>query len=102
MVEQTLWQTALRTENRANPYPFYAELRKTPVARQPDGTYVVSTYREVVRCSTTPGSARTYKRPGATRPGAALKVGATPNRQVVIEPNIITQDPPEHDRIAAG
>ena len=37
------------------------------------------------------------KRPGATRPGAALKAGATPNTQVVIEPNIITQDPPEHD-----
>jgi cytochrome P450 len=34
--------------NRANPYPLYAELRKTPVARQDDGSYVVSTYREIV------------------------------------------------------
>jgi cytochrome P450 len=33
--------------NRANPYPLYAELRKTPVLRAPDGSYVVSTYREV-------------------------------------------------------
>ena len=35
-------------ENRANPYPFFDELRKTPVARQPDGIYVVSSYRELV------------------------------------------------------
>ena len=44
----TPWQQALLYENRANPYPFYAELRKTPVSRQPNGSYVVSTYREIV------------------------------------------------------
>src|SRR5215467_3051282 len=44
----TPWQQALLYENRANPYPFYAELRKTPVSQQPDGSYVVSTYREIV------------------------------------------------------
>src|SRR6516162_4975272 len=48
MAEQTPWQQVLRYENRANPYPFYAELRKTPVSRQPDGSYVISTYREIV------------------------------------------------------
>ena len=49
MVEETPWQQSLRYENRPNPYPFYEELRKTPVSRQPDGSYVVSTYREVVQ-----------------------------------------------------
>ena len=34
--------------NRADPYPLYADLRKTPVTRQDDGSYVVSTYREIV------------------------------------------------------
>ena len=39
--------------NRANPYPLYAELRKEPVSWQEDGpteagTFVVSTYRELV------------------------------------------------------
>ena len=34
--------------NRADPYPLYAELRRTPVTRQDDGSYVVSTYREIV------------------------------------------------------
>ncbi|MEU2053138.1 hypothetical protein [Streptomyces bungoensis] len=48
MVEETPWQQALRYANRANPYPFYEALGKTPVARQPDGTHVVSTYREIV------------------------------------------------------
>src|SRR3954451_9425894 len=33
--------------NRADPYPLYAELRKTPVFRAPNGAYVVSTYREI-------------------------------------------------------
>src|SRR6516225_8285584 len=48
MANLTPWQQALLYENRANPYPFYAELRKTPVSRQPNGSYVVSTYREIV------------------------------------------------------
>ena len=34
--------------HRPNPYPLYARLRETPVSRQEDGTYVVSTYREIV------------------------------------------------------
>ena len=54
MAEETPWQQALRYANRANPYPFYDELRKTPVARQPDGIYVVSTYRELVAAAPRP------------------------------------------------
>ena len=38
MDAQTPWQKALLYESRANPYPFYAELRKTPVSRQPEGS----------------------------------------------------------------
>jgi cytochrome P450 len=39
--------------NRANPYPLFAELRRVPVSWQeggpsPEGTFVVSTYRELV------------------------------------------------------
>lgn len=99
MVEETPWQQALRKTNRANPYPFYAELRKTPVARQPDGTYVVSTYREIVQLLHDPRvSSDVTKRPGATPVGAEVEAGSSPITQVVIEPNIITQDPPEHDR----
>lgn len=99
MVEETPWQQALRDENRANPYPFYAELRKTPVARQPDGTYVVSTYHEVVQLLHDPRvSSDLSKRPGATLPGAQVGPGSSPLNQVIVAPNIITEDPPEHDR----
>jgi cytochrome P450 len=85
-VEETPWQQALRYANRANPYPFYAELRKTPVSRQPDGSYVVSTYREVVQLLHDPRvSSDMRKRPGAT---------PTTNP---FEGTIITEDPPEHD-----
>ncbi|MBT2235796.1 cytochrome P450 [Nonomuraea sp. NEAU-A123] len=86
MAEETAWQQALRKASRANPYPFYEELRKTPVARQPDGSYVVSTYRELVQLLHDPRvSSDPRKRPGAIP-------GADP-----LEANIIEMDPPEHD-----
>ncbi|MEU6770836.1 cytochrome P450 [Streptomyces sp. NPDC046759] len=101
MVEETPWQQALRYANRANPYPFYEELRKTPVARQPDGTYVVSTYREIVALLHDPRvSSDPRKCPvpaGAQAQGSGESV-AEPIREVLTEPNIITCDPPEHDR----
>ena len=43
-----LFAQVLDPANRPNPYPLYARLRETPVALQEDGTYVVSTYREIV------------------------------------------------------
>ncbi|GAB1339207.1 cytochrome P450 [Streptomyces sp. E-15] len=101
MVEETPWQQALRYANRANPYPFYEELRKTPVARQPDGTYVVSTYREVVtllhdpRVSSDP---RKCPAPATAHAEGSGEQAAEPIREVLTEPNIITCDPPEHDR----
>jgi fatty acid omega-hydroxylase len=101
VVEETPWQQALRYANRANPYPFYEELRKTPVARQPDGTYVVSTYREIVsllhdpRVSSDP---RKCPVPAAARAGGSAEPAAEPIREALTEPNIITCDPPEHDR----
>ncbi|MER6310183.1 cytochrome P450 [Streptomyces sp. NPDC001657] len=103
MVEETPWQQALRDANRANPYPFYEELRKTPVARQPDGTYVVSTYREIVTLLHDPRvSSDVRKLPGPVAAPAkrSAEAEAEPITEAVIslEPNIITQDPPEHDR----
>ena len=84
MVEETPWQQALRYENRPNPYPFYEELRKTPVSRQPDGSYVVSTYRELVQL---------LHDPRVTSDQRKLPVPAWNP----FEATIITTDPPEHD-----
>ena len=86
MAVETPWQQALRNANRANPYPFYEELRKTPVSRQPDGTYVVSTYRELVQLLHDPRvSSDPRKRPGAVQEAGPL------------DGTIITEDPSEHD-----
>ena len=99
MADLTPWQQALLYENRANPYPFYAELRKTPVSRQPDGTYVVSTYREIVSILHDPRvSSDLRKRPKA--PSAAAETASSPTSMYDREPSMITSDPPEHDRAA--
>ncbi|MGW0231479.1 cytochrome P450 [Actinopolymorpha singaporensis] len=86
MVEETPWQQSLRYVNRPNPYPFYEELRNTPVSRQPDGSYVVSTYREIVQLLHDPRvTSDPRKRP--------------PEYQFVnpFDGMIIAEDPPEHD-----
>src|SRR3954462_15753700 len=69
--------------NRANPYPLYAELRKTPVARQDDGSYVVSTYQEIVDLLHDPRIS-SQDRDDGNSPGAAA---------------FIRTDPPDHDRL---
>jgi cytochrome P450 len=87
MIEETPWQQALHYGNRANPYPFYAELRKTPVSRQPDGSYVVSTYPEIVALLHDPRvSSDPRKEAGSEAAGAGVG-------------GFISLDPPEHDRV---
>jgi fatty acid omega-hydroxylase len=96
MANLTPWQQALLYENRANPYPFYAELRKTPVSRQPDGSYVVSTYREITSILHDPRvSSDLRKRPNAASAAEAAAETSAYHR----EPSMITSDPPEHDRV---
>lgn len=47
MPQASIFERILDPASRANPYPLYAELRKTPVTREADGCYVVSTYNEI-------------------------------------------------------
>jgi hypothetical protein len=70
--------------NRANPYPLYAERRRTPVARQDDGTYVVSTHRAIAALMHDPRMSSDRRSPEARARGTA---------------SFINLDPPEHDRI---
>src|SRR5215469_4937562 len=100
MEAQTPWQKALLYQNRANPYPFYAELRKTPVSRQPDGSYIVSTYREVVSILHDPRvSSDLRKRPKAEAGVSKATPVTEPTSAYTHEPSMITSDPPEHDRM---
>src|SRR5262244_954384 len=96
MANLTPWQQALLYANRANPYPFYAELRKTPVSRQPDGSYVVSTYQEIVSILHDPRvSSDLSKRPKAARAAE----GAAETSVYHGEPSMLMSDPPEHDHM---
>jgi cytochrome P450 len=85
MSETTLLGQVFAQENRHDPYPLFAELRKTPVARQPDGTYVVSGYEEIVSLLHDP------------------RVSSDPAKRGLpsgdMRPGFINTDPPTHDRL---
>ncbi|MFI6458171.1 cytochrome P450 [Streptosporangium amethystogenes] len=83
-------QRILDYSSRADPYPLYAELRRRPVARQEDGDYVVSTYREISALLHDPhlsSDAHSLEHPGPT-----LAERGDP-------PAFIGLDPPRHDRL---
>ncbi|MFJ3716570.1 cytochrome P450 [Streptomyces sp. NPDC090057] len=75
--------------SRSDPYPLYAELRRTPVARQEDGSYVVSTYREIADLLHDPHLSSDVR--NLNHPMPATEGSATPA--------FINMDPPEHDRL---
>src|SRR5215469_7034937 len=95
MAQASIFEQILDPANRANPYPLYAELRKTPVARQPDGSYVVSTYRQIVallhdrRVSSDPRN----------HPELAGALPAPKDGPPGLPLDFLRRDPPEHDRL---
>jgi cytochrome P450 len=83
----TVFDQILDPANRANPYPLYAELRKTPVTRQADGMWVVSTYQEIVDLLHDP------------RVSSDPRNNPQLDSDSFIESAFIGLDPPEHDRL---
>ncbi|GLW10219.1 cytochrome P450 [Microtetraspora sp. NBRC 13810] len=81
----TTYERILDHASRADPYPLYAELRETPVARQPDGSYVVSTYREIVSLLHDP-------RVSSVAEDQDARLSDLPQP-------FIRLDPPDHDRL---
>ena len=51
---ETAWAEAMKYENRHDPYRFFDELRKTPVAQVADKVYVVTGYRELLQLAHDP------------------------------------------------
>ncbi|MFB7310493.1 cytochrome P450 [Streptomyces sp. NPDC056192] len=80
--------------NRADPYPLYAALRKSPVTRQDDGLYLVSTYYEVRSLAADPRLSNDLRNraPGAAGPAVA-------EEDTNLPPSFLFQDPPGHDRL---
>src|SRR5437588_11166743 len=79
------FDAAMRHENRANPYPFFDELRKTPVVRVTDGIYAVTGYEELLALAHDPRVSSDLRKRG-------------PLASRGVEPSFIAQDPPHHDR----
>ncbi|MDP9864724.1 MULTISPECIES: cytochrome P450 [Streptosporangium] len=80
--------------NRADPYPLYAELRRTPVARQDDGVYTVSTYWEILSLLHDPRISSDVRN-RTPQAGGDLP----PEDDTTLPPSFLRLDPPEHDRL---
>ncbi len=87
MTPETAWANAMKFENRADPYPFFGELRRTPVVRVAEKTYVVTGYRELMTLAHDPRISSDISR-----------TPLTPGRDAGGPQSIIMSDPPDHDR----
>lgn len=88
MAADTLLRRITDYANRADPYPLYAELRRSRVARQDDGSYVVGTYHDIAALLHDPrisSDRRNLNEPDED----AFK----------LQPAFIGVDDPEHDRL---
>ena len=95
MAQTSLWQQVLDYSNRADPYPLFAELRKTPVVREEDGSYVVSTYQEIVALLHDPRLSSDFR----NLPEYDAYAPASEEDAPELPPSFIATDPPEHDRL---
>jgi cytochrome P450 len=95
MAPASVFEQVIDYSSRADPYPLYGELRQEPVSRQEDGSYVVSTYREIVALLHDP-RVSSDGRNLAYVPASQPKAEAHGSEQT---PAFIRLDPPEHDRI---
>src|SRR5215813_2809605 len=92
MAAASVFDQILDYANRANPYPLYDELRRTPVSRAEDGSYVVSTYAEIVALLHDPRVSSDLR--NRTDYAVAGDEGVPG-----LPPMFINLDPPEHDRV---
>jgi cytochrome P450 len=93
MAPASVFEQVIEYSSRADPYRLYPLLRQAPVSRQADGSYVVSTYREIVAL---------LHDPRVSSDGRNLAF--VPATQAAAEEDgsgqsFIRRDPPEHDRI---
>jgi len=104
MTPDQAFAEAMSFVNRANPYPFFDELRKTPVACLTNGIYIVTGYKEIIALIHDPRvSADLRNRPNRSQ-AAPAKDGDVPSPEADVlekygkDPMMIITDPPDHDR----
>lgn len=100
MKTETAWAEAMKFKNRPNPYPFFEELRKTPVARVSESTYVVTGYPEILALSHDPRISSDITRSPAGLGGDKPEPmpGAEHVEAYGQASSILVSDPPDHDR----
>ncbi|MFF0290426.1 cytochrome P450 [Streptomyces sp. NPDC005262] len=82
--------------NRADPYPLYAELRKTPVFQEEDGgPFVISTYWDIQGLLHDPRISSDASNLTAHGDGELTEQ----QEETALPPSFLRLDPPEHDRL---
>ncbi|MFD3756841.1 cytochrome P450 [Streptomyces sp. NPDC058622] len=95
-MSQAILREIIDYAHRADPYPLYEELRKTPVSHEGDGPYVISTYYEIQSLLHDPrisSDARNLKRTGDD------PLGQGAEEETALPPSFLRLDPPDHDRL---
>jgi cytochrome P450 len=95
MTPEEAWASAMAFENRPDPYPFFDELRKTPVVHVGDGIYVVTGYQELLELAHDPRISSDTRRLKAKASGT----GADELSVYGEHGTMINADPPEHDKM---
>lgn len=95
MTPEEAWAKAMAFENRPNPYPFFDELRKTPVVHVGDGVYVVTGYQELLTLAHDPRISSDTRRLKARAGGT----GSDDLKAYGEHGTMINSDPPEHDKM---
>ncbi|MFD3718157.1 cytochrome P450 [Streptomyces sp. NPDC058674] len=93
---QAILREIIDYANRADPYPLYRELRKTPVSHEGDGPYVVSTYYEIRSLLHDPrisSDSRNLRQTGDD------PLGGGAEEETALPPSFLRLDPPDHDRL---
>ncbi|MFJ8942888.1 cytochrome P450 [Streptomyces sp. NPDC102395] len=93
---QSLLHQILDYSNRADPYPIYEELRKTPVLHEEDGPYVVSTYYEIRSLLHDPRISSDARNLAST---TRDPLAESSEDEGALPPSFLRLDPPEHDRL---
>ena len=95
MAQTSVYEQILDPANRADPFPLYARMRGTPVARQDDGTYVISAYHEIVALLHDPRISSDL----ANRPELGGAMPVPEEGPPGLPSPFLMRDPPSHDRL---
>ncbi|MFD7878765.1 cytochrome P450 [Streptomyces sp. NPDC059766] len=93
---QDILRQILDYSHRADPYPLYAELRKTPVYQRGDGPFVLSSYYDIRSLLHDPRISSDARNLKGT---ASEPIAADAQEDSALPPSFLRLDPPEHDRL---